>query len=117
MSSDYYKDSLIALVMMKNWYFSIANKLAVGALLQNEDYILPYQILAYSNFLTNNREKAIDNFYTLTSLDIENKNKYNFYIWVSQYRLGEYSKSILTLSQTVNDQKYKLDSYIYLLLN
>lgn len=114
---DYYKDSLIALVMMKNWYFSIANKLAVGALLQNEDYILPYQILAYSNFLTNNREKAIDNFYTLTSLDIENKNKYNFYIWVSQYRLGEHSKSILTLSQTVNDQKYKLDSYRYLLLN
>ena len=41
----YYKDSLIALVMMKNWYFSIANKLAVESLLQNKDYILPYQIL------------------------------------------------------------------------
>jgi hypothetical protein len=49
-------------------------------LLQNKDYILPYQILAYSNFLTNNREKAIENFYTLISLDIGNKNKYNFYI-------------------------------------
>ncbi len=113
----YYKDSLIALVMMKNWYFSIANKLAVESLLQNKDYILPYQILAYSNFLTNNREKAIENFYTLISLDIGNKNKYNFYIWISQYWLGEYTKSILTLSQITSDPTYKMDSYRYLLLN
>ncbi len=113
----HYKDSLIALVMLKNWYFSIANKLAVESLLQNKDYILPYQVLAYSNFLTNNREKAIENFYTLTSLDIENKNKYNFYIWVSQYWLGEYTKSILTLSQITSDPTYKMDSYRYLLLN
>jgi len=113
----YYKDSLIALVMMKNWYFSIANKLAVESLLQNKDYILPYQVLAYSNFLTNNREKAIENFYTLISLDIENKNKYNFYIWVSQYWLEEYTKSILTLSQITGDPNYKIDAYRYLLLN
>jgi hypothetical protein len=66
--------------MMKNGYFSIANKLAVDSILENNKYILPYQVLAYSNFLTNNREKAIENFYELSSLDIENKDKYNFYI-------------------------------------
>jgi len=113
----YYKDSLIALVLMKNWYFSIANKLAVDSILQNRDYILPYQVLAYSNFLTNNREKAIENFYVLNSLDIENQDKYNFYIWVSQYWLGDSSKSILTLSQLTNNSKYKTDAYRYLLLN
>lgn len=113
----YYKDSLIALVAMKNGYFSLANKLSVDSILQNRKYILPYQILAYSNFLTNNRDAAIENFYELNSLDIENKDKYNFYIWVSYYWLWNYEKSILTLSQPTNTDKYKLDSYRYLLLN
>ena len=113
----YYNDSLISLVLMKNGYFSIANKLAVDAILQNKEYILPYQILAYSNFLTNNREKAIENFYELNSLDIENKDKYNFYIWISQYWLWEYQKSILTLSQLTSNLTYKVDIYRYLLLN
>ena len=113
----YYKDSLIALVLMKNWYFSIANKLAVESILQNREYILPYQVLAYSNFLINNREKAIENFYVLNSLDIENQDKYNFYIWVSQYWLWDSPESILTLSQLTNNSKYKTDAYRYLLLN
>ena len=113
----YYKDSLIALVAMKNGYFSVANKLSVDSILQNREYILPYQILAYSNFLTNNRDKAIESFYELNSLDIENQDKYNFHIWVSYYRLWNYQKSILTLSQLANTSEYKLDSYRYLLLN
>lgn len=113
----YYKDSLMALVAMKNGYFSLANKLSVDSILQNREYILPYQILAYSNFLTNNREKAIESFYELNSLDIENQDKYNFHIWVSYYRLWNYQKSILTLSQLANTSEYKLDSYRYLLLN
>jgi hypothetical protein len=70
----------MALVAMKNGYFSLANKLSVDSILQNREYILPYQILAYSNFLTNNREKAIESFYELNSLDIENQDKYNFHI-------------------------------------
>jgi len=113
----YYQDSLIALVAMKNGYFSLANKLAVSSVLQNSDYVLPHQILAYSNFLTNNREKAIENFYELVEIDWENQDKYNFYIWVSHYRWWEYQQSIAVLSQLLDSPKYKTDAYRYLLLN
>jgi len=113
----YYKDSLIALAALKNWYFSLANKLAVSSVLQNWDYVLPNQILAYSNFLTNNREKSIENFYELVEIDSENLDKYNFYIWVSHYRAGEYDESIWILSQLINNSTYKTDAYRYLLLN
>jgi lipopolysaccharide biosynthesis regulator YciM len=71
---------------MKNGYFSLANKLAVGSALENPEYVLPYQVLAYSNFMTNDRDKAVDNFYDLVELDNENQDKYNFYIGASYYR-------------------------------
>lgn len=112
----YYEDALIAMVCLKNWYFALANKLAVQALLQNWDYILPYQVLSYSNFLTQNREKAIDYFYKLGSLDTENYEKYNFYIWISYYRYGNYEKSIAALVPLLNTS-YKDDAYRYLLLD
>lgn len=113
----YYKDSLIALTAMKNGYFSLANKLAIDSMLQNPDYVLPHQIVAYSTFLTNNREKAIENFYDLVELDDENQDKYNFYIWVSYYRWWNYQDSIWILSQLLNSPVYKTDAYRYLLLN
>lgn len=76
----YYEDALVSLVALKNGYFSIANKLAVYTILEDSDYVLPYQVLAYSNFLTKNWDKSISYFYNLSSLDIENKNKYDFYL-------------------------------------
>lgn len=112
----YYKDALVSLVCLKNWYFSLANKLAVQALLQNDQYILPYQILSYSNFLTQDREKSIDYFYKLSSLDSENYEKYNFYIWMAYYRYGNYEKSIAALIPLINTS-YKADVYRYLLLD
>ncbi len=113
----YYKDSLIALVAMKNGYFSLADKLAIDSILQNADYVLPHQIVAYSNFLTNDREKAIENFYDLVELDDENQDKYNFYIGASHYRWWNNQESISVLSQLINSPVYKIDAYRYLLLN
>jgi len=114
---EYYKDALVALSCMKNWYFSLANKLSVDALLKDDKYILPYQILAYSNFLTKNWEKAIEYFYELSALDLEQKQKCDFYIWISYYRLWNYEKSISTLNQLISNDTYKSDAYRYLLLN
>jgi len=65
---------------MKNGYFSLANKLALSAVMANSEYILPHQILAYSSFLTHNRDRSIENFYDLLELDEDNQDKYNFYI-------------------------------------
>lgn len=113
----YYEDALVSLTALKNWYFSIANKLAVEAILEKNDYILPYQVLAYSNFLTKKWDKAISYFYNLSSLDIENKNKYDFYLWISYYRQWEYGKSLTTLYQLISDSTYKTDVYRYLLLD
>lgn len=113
----YYKDALIALTAMKNGYFSLANKLAVDSALENWDYVLPYQVLAYSNFMTNDRDKAIENFYDLVELDISNQDKYDFYIGASYYRKGDYQESISVLSQLLNTPEYKTDAYRYLLLN
>ena len=113
---DYYEDTLIALTCLKNWYFSIANKLATDVVLQDGNYILPYQILAYSNFMTKDREKAVDYFYKLLNLDPENYETYNFFIWVSYYRIWNYEKSIVALVPLI-DSKYKNDVYRYLLLD
>jgi len=113
----YYEDALVSLIALKNGYFSIANKLAVYTILEDNDYILPYQVLAYSNFLIKNWDKAISYFYDLSSLDIENKNKYDFYLWISYYRKWEYENSVTTLYQLVNDSTYKTDVYRYLLLD
>lgn len=113
----YYEDALISLMMLKKWYFSIANKLAVDSVLEDDDYILPYQILAYSNFLTKDWDKAISYFYNLSSLDIESKNKYDFYLWISYYWKWDYSNSLTTLYQLSNDINYKMDAYRYMLLN
>ena len=75
-----YKDGLVALSALKNGYFNIARKIAVVAINKNDKYILPYQILAYSHFLSNNWDVAIEYFSKLTNFDNANKDMYKFLI-------------------------------------
>lgn len=114
--SSYYKDGLVALNMLKNWYFSIANKIALSIAIKDEAYILPYQILAYSHFLTNDRETAIDYFFKLIDINPAKEENYKFLIWVSYYRNEKYEQSVLYLSQ-IKWEIYKIDVYRYLILN
>ena len=114
--SSYYKDGLVALTMLKNWYFSIAKKISLSIALTDEAYILPYQILAYSHFLTNDRETAIDYFFKLIDINPDKEENYKFLIWVSYYRNEKYEQSVLYLSQIKWDI-YKIDVYRYLILN
>ncbi len=114
--SSYYKDGLIALTMLKSWYFSIANKIALSIAIKDEAYILPYQILAYSHFLTNDREAAIDYFFKLIDINPAKEENYKFLIWVSYYRNEKYEQSVLYLSQ-IKWEIYKIDVYRYLILN
>jgi len=95
----YYKDSMIALVLLKYWHFSIAKKLSLESVLKNPNYILPYQILAYSHFLTNSRETAIEYLQKLIDLDPVNESLYKFLVGVSYYWLWNYEKSVLYLYQ------------------
>jgi len=86
------------------------------AVLQNGDYILPYQVLAYTNFLTHNREAAKEYFLKLADFDTSNASMYKFLIGVSYYRFGDYEQSILYLSQ-VTDSSLQTDVYRYMLLS
>lgn len=111
----YYRDGLVALTLLKNGYFSFAKRLALRALLTNKDYVLPYQVLAYANFLTHNREAAKDYFLKLADFDTDNAFLYKFLIGICYYRYGEYEQSILYLNQ-VTDPGLQIDVYRYMLL-
>lgn len=111
----YYRDALVSLTLLKNWYFSFAKRLALRALNQDETYILPYQVLAYTNFLMHNREAAKEYFLKLADFDAANEFLYKFLIGVCYYRYGDYEQSILYLNQ-VTDPGLKIDVYRYMLL-
>ncbi len=111
----YYRDGLVSLTLLKNWYFVFAKRLALHALLQNDTYVLPYQVLAYANFLTHNREATKDYFLKLADFDSSNASLYKFLIGISYYRYGDYEQSIVYLTQ-VTDPGLHLDVYRYMLL-
>ena len=112
----YYQDGLVSLAMLKNGYFTFAKKLALKAVLTNNEYVLPYQILAYANFLTHNRDSAIQYFLKLADFDTVNVSLYKFLIWASYYRYGDYEQSVVYLSQ-VEEVALQTDEYRYLLLD
>ena len=112
----YYQDALVGLSMLKNWYFSIAKNLALWAVMQDNDYILPYQILAYANFLSNNFDVSAQYFLKLADFDPVNKQNYIFLVGVSYYRIGDYDQSVLYLDQ-VTDPSLMSDVYRYELLS
>lgn len=112
----YYQDALVSLTMLKNWYFSIAKRLSLYAVMQNPDYVLPYQVLAYSNFLSNNRDVAAEYFLKLASFDKTNSDNYLFLVGVSYYRQADYEQSLLYLNQ-VTDPQLQTDVYRYELLS
>ena len=112
----YYQDALVSLSMLKNWYFSVAKKLALGTLMKNEEYVLPYQILAYANFLSTNWDVAAQYFLKLADFDKANSARYTFLVGVSYYRQGEYDQSLLYINQ-VTDTGLLTDVYRYEILS
>jgi hypothetical protein len=52
--------------------------LALYSLQQNSSYILPYQVLAYANFLTNSWDTSVEYLKKLVDLDPNNAEKYRF---------------------------------------
>jgi tetratricopeptide (TPR) repeat protein len=77
---------------------------------------LPYQVLAYTNFLTHNWEAAKEYFIKLTTIDSKNTFLYKFLIGISYYRYGDYEQSILYLNQ-VTDPGLTIDVCRYMLLS
>ena len=111
---DYYFDTLIALELFNHWFFQSAKVLAVSSLQKNPDYILPYQVLAYANFLTNSRDTSTEYLKKLVDLDPNNAEKYRFLMWVAYYRDEKYEQSVVMLSM-IKDEKLRLDTQRYLI--
>lgn len=113
-----YQDGLVSLFLLKQWYFTLAKKLSLAALATSPDYILPYQILAYANFLSNTWDVAAEYFSKLANFDTANTARYTFLVGVSYYRMGDYSNAILYLRQVKNPSlltdvyRYQVLSYI-----
>lgn len=112
----YYQDGLVALAALKNGYFTVARKIALETILEDENYILPYQILSYAHFLTNNRDVAIEYFLKLADFDKKNTETYQFLIGVAYYRKNDFTSSILYLAQN-KSTKNQTDTLRYLIIN
>jgi hypothetical protein len=112
----YYFDTLVALELFNQWFFQPAKVLALHSLQQDSKYILPYQVLAYANFLTNSWDTSIEYLKKLIDLDPNNAEKYRFLMWIAYYRDENYEQSVIMLSMIKNDKLY-LDTQRYLINN
>lgn len=113
---DYYFDTLVALELFNQWFFQPAKVLALYSLQQNQNYILPYQILAYANFLTNSRDTSIEYLKKLIDIDPNNAEKYRFLMWIAYYWDEKYEQSVVMLS-LVKNEKLRTDAERYLIRN
>lgn len=112
----YYAQSMISLAVMKQGYYSIAKKLATATIIKDKNYILPYQILAHSHFMTHNRDTAIEYLLILKDLESKQAERYTFLIGVAHYRRGDYTQAILYLNQ-VSAGWFIADAYRYMFLS
>ena len=113
---EYYFDTLVSLELFNQWFFQPAKVLALYSLQKDSDYILPYQVLAYANFLTNSRDTSIEYLKKLVDIDPNNAEKYRFLMWIAFYRAGKYEQSVVTLSMIKSDN-LRLDAQRYLINN
>ena len=112
----YYVHWLLSLDVMEYGYFKLAQQIAVQVLLEDDWYDLPYQVLAYSHFVLNNRERAIE--YLLVLLEQETatyQENYKLLLGIAYYRKWDITSSVLYLSQLQNDHPYRADILRYLI--
>jgi len=112
----YYLKALVALDLLRAWYFWLAKNIAQQIYIEDPSYILPKQILAYSYFYMWNYTNALKYFKKLQKNDLKNKSEYVFFIWISYYWLNKNIDSLLYLSQIWRNFKYYKDVLRYKLL-
>jgi len=113
----YYFKALVALELLKSGYFGLSKNIAQQVYIEDSDYILPQQILAYSYFYMWNYKQALKYFKDLQKKDIQNRQEYIFFMGISYYWLNDNVNSLLYLSQIDSKFKYYVDSLRYQLLN
>lgn len=112
----YYQEGLIALALMKNGFYGLAKKLAIPLVNTYPNYILPYQVLANSDFTIGKWESAANYFQHLLEIDYQQKNNYLYHLGILNYQLGNYAEAVLYFSQ-ITDDSLMLDGDRYLVLS
>lgn len=115
-SPEYYYYGLLSFVMFQYKYFGVAEKLANESLKFNENYVLPYQVLAYSNFTKQDWKKSSKYLKKLIKLDYKNSSLYKLFLWISHYRNWNYEDAVTFLTQ-IDNSVYIKDVYRYLILS
>jgi hypothetical protein len=110
-----YLNALNALTFLRFGYYKVAQQMSAQIVQSAPNYILPHQILAYSHFVMNNREPAIQYLLKLIDIDAANTQKYKLMLGIAYYRSEKNDLSILYLNQ-VNDEALKSDAHRYLVL-
>lgn len=112
----YYAQALVSLEVMQYGYFTLAQQVAIDILLDNDGYNLPYQILAYSHFVMNNRERAIEYFLVLLEQgDREYWQEYTLFLGIAHYWNQEYNNALLYLDQLPVNHPFRLDILRYMI--
>ena len=109
---DYYARALISLNLLQYWYFGLAKKVAQEVYAINPEYVLPIQVLSYSNFFIWDYKQSLNWLNKLKSLDKKNEEYYNLFIGVSYYWNGDYRDSLLYLAQLSNMKDLGENEYI-----
>lgn len=113
----YYFKSLVALDLLKFWYFGLAKNISENVYIQDSLYILPQQILAYSYFFMWNYKNAIKYLKILKQDDKSYEKDYDFFLWVSSYWIHKSQDALLYLSQLKWTYPYYKDILRYELLS
>ncbi len=113
----YYFKTLLALDLLKFWYFWLSKNIAENVYIQDSSYTLAQQILWYSYFYMWNYENAIKYFKILKKQNNGDEDDYNFFLWISYYWIQKPKDTLLYLSQLTNTYPYYKDVLRYTLLS
>lgn len=114
----YYTDGLLALSLFQYGYPYLAQQLSLQLLINQPNYILPKQILAYSHMILHEWSQAQSYFLQLIADDKKNTATYQFFAGVCSYWLEKYTDAIIYLNQIPTQNilsdaiRYKILSYI-----
>lgn len=113
---EYYLQWLVAIGIFQQWWYRIVQKSARSLIAQDENYLLWYQLDAYSSIMLWDRVQAYESLEYLLGHDTPNKELYDYLQWVSLYYQERYADAILAFQQ-LQDEKSNKDVLRYRLLS
>lgn len=111
---EYYYEWLLWIELFYEGRYNLAQQRGQSLIEEDNDYLLWYQLQAYSALLLSNRQQASENFERIKQKDDDEL--YVLLQAISLYQSEVYTESILLL-QEINNEEYSLDALRYTLLS